>query len=202
MKGKRLKVLAFDLGASSGRAILGILDQKKLYIEEIYRFPNYGIQINESLYWDILYLFQEIKHGLKTYVDKYGKQLSSIGIDTWGVDFVLLDKDEELIGPVHHYRDKRTTGIMKEMIQKVPKKEIFNQTGIQFLDINTSNQLFAMLKQNSSRLKITKSFLMLPDYFNFLLSGVKRSEHSNASTTQLFNPSKKEWAYNLIKQLK
>jgi rhamnulokinase len=202
MNEKRLKVLAFDLGASSGRAILGILDQKKLHIEEIYRFPNYGILIDESLYWDILYLFKEIKNGVKTYVDTYGKQLSSIGIDTWGVDFVLLDKDEELIGPVYHYRDKRTSGIMKEMIQRVPKEEIFNQTGIQFLDINTSNQLYAMVKRNSSRLKITESFLMLPDYFNFLLSGVKGSERSDASTSQLFNPFKKQWEYNLIKQLK
>ncbi|MGV9200115.1 MAG: rhamnulokinase [Promethearchaeia archaeon] len=201
MNDQKTEILGFDLGASNGRAILGSLTQNKLIIEEIYRFPNHAISMNDSLYWDILYLFHQIKNGLKEYVNQYGGDLSSVGVDTWGVDFILLDKKNEIIGPVHHYRDKRTEGIMEEMVNVVSKQEIFQQTGIQFLDINSSNQLFSMVKQKSPRLQITGSFLMLPDYFHYLLSGVKATEFSNATTTQLFNPKTKTWAFDLINKL-
>ncbi|MFX1339310.1 MAG: rhamnulokinase family protein [Promethearchaeota archaeon] len=195
------KYLAFDLGASSGRAIVGKIENGVLKLDEIYRFPNGGIQVFDSLYWDILKLFQEIKSGILEYVKKYGSELESIGLDTWGVDFVLLNERDELAGPVHTYRDNRTNGILEKLFQKIPKEEIFNQTGIQFMPINTSTQLFSMVHNNCPELEITKTFLMIPDYFNFLLSGVKCSEYSDATTSQLFNPIEKNWAYDLIKKI-
>jgi rhamnulokinase len=198
---KESKYLAVDLGASSGRAIIGTFEVNKLKLEEIYRFPNEGIQIGKSLYWDLLALFKEIKNALSVYVKKYGSALSSIGIDTWGVDFVLLDENDELICPIHHYRDKRTEGMIEEMCKIVPKQTIFNQTGIQFMEINSSTQIFSMVKNKSPRLRIAKKFIMLPDYFNYLLSGVIISEFSDATTTQLYNPIKKKWAYDLIEKL-
>ncbi len=203
MKNKsEVRVLAFDLGASSGRAIVGSLNnEKKLILDEIYRFSNGGIQIGDSLYWDLLGLFQEIKNGIAAYVKKYGPHLDSIGLDTWGVDFVLLDQNNELLGPIHHYRDKRTIGMNEKMFKLVPKEEIFNQTGIQFMELNSSTQIFSMIKNKSPRLDITETFLMLPDYFNYLLSGKIVSEFSDATTSQLFNPTKGEWAYDLIKKL-
>ncbi len=198
---KESKYLAIDLGASSGRVIVGTIEENKLKLEEIYRFPNSSIQIGESLYWDLLSLFKEMKNALLKYVKKYGTSLESIGVDTWGVDFVLLDENNELIGPMHHYRDKRTVGMIEEMCKVVPKQEIFNQTGIQFMELNSSTQIYSMVKNKSPRLKITKIFMMLPDYFNYLLSGVIVSEFSDATTTQLYNPVKKEWAYDIIKKL-
>lgn len=195
------KYIGFDLGASSGRAVLGILEDEKLTMEEIYRFPNSGIRIFDSIYWDILGLYQNILNALKTYVNKYGKEVDGIGIDTWGVDYVLLDEKDEIIAPIHHYRDGRTEGVFNEIFKLVSKEEIFQQTGIQFLSLNTIYQLYSMIKSDSSRLKITKTMLMLPDFFNFLLSGVKKSEFSDVSTSQLYNPIKKTWAFDLIKKL-
>ncbi len=197
-----MKVLAIDLGASSGRAILGVISKSNLLeLEEIYRFENGGIQIFDSLYWDVLGLFQEIKKSLRKYVDKHGSNLDSIGVDTWGVDFALLDENDELLGPVHHYRDKRTDGMLEEMFKAVPKEDIFNQTGVQFLPINASTQIFSMIKNKSPRLSITRTFLMLPDFFNFLLSGVKASEYSDATTSQLYDPIKNQWSLDLIRNL-
>jgi len=193
--------LAFDLGASSGRAIVGNIEDGVLKLDEIYRFENGGIQVFDSIYWDVLRLFQEIKNGILEYVKKYGSQLDSIGLDTWGVDFVLLNERDELAGPVHTYRDNRTIGMLEKLFQKIPKEEIFNHTGIQFMPINTSTQLFSMVYKNYPELEITKTFLMIPDYFNFLLSGVKCSEYSEATTSQLFNPIKNNWAYDLIKKM-
>ena len=195
------KYLAYDLGASSGRAIVGMIENGILKLDEIYRFPNSGIQVFDSMHWDILRLFQEIKNGILAYIKKYGSELNSIGIDTWGVDFVLLNERDELAGPVHTYRDNRTNGMLEKMFQKIPKEEIFNQTGIQFMPINTSTQIFSMVSNNCPELEITKTFLMIPDYFNFLLSGVKCSEYSEATTSQLFNPIKNNWAYDLIEKL-
>ncbi|MHA2008328.1 MAG: rhamnulokinase [Promethearchaeota archaeon] len=195
------QVIAFDLGASSGRAIVGILENEKLKLDEIYRFSNKGILINNSLYWDILRIFQKIKQSLSIYVKKYGNNLDSIGIDTWGVDFVLLDENDELVGKVHHYRDNRTNGIFEKIFKVIPRIEMYNQTGIQIMQINTIMQLFSMVEQNSPHLSTAKTFLMLPDYFNFLLSGVKCCEYSEVTTSQLYNPIKKDWAFELIKKL-
>jgi len=195
------RYIGLDLGASSGRVIVGILENKKIKLEVIYRFPNGGIQVFDSLYWDTLRIFNEIKNGLKNCVEKYGSLFDGIGIDTWGVDFVLLDENDELVGLNYHYRDKRTNGIYEEMFKIVPKEEIFNQTGIQFMQINSLPHLYSMVHNKSPQLLITKTFLMVADYFNFLLSGKKSSEYTITSTSQLYNPIKKNWAFDLIKKL-
>lgn len=196
-----MSIIGIDLGASNGRIIVGTLNaNEKLNLDIIYRFENYGITTSNSLYWDILRIFSKIKKGLSLAARKY-KNILSLGFTTWGVDFVLLDENDELIGPIHHYRDKRTVGMIEEMCTVVSKEEIFNQTGIQFMELNSSTQIFSMIRNKSPRLRIVKTFLMLPDYFNFLLSGVKVSEFSDATTTQLYNPIKKDWAYDLIEKL-
>lgn len=197
-----VKVLGFDLGASSGRAILGILNQNKiLELDVIYRFPNGGVQIGGSLCWDIKQLWQEVLNSLKTYVKKEGSKLDSIGFDTWGVDFALLNENNELTGHIYHYRDKRNEGMLEEMFNIVPKKEIFNKTGIQFLVFNTAPQLFSMVYNKSPEINNIKTLLMLPDYFNFLLSGKLTAEYSISSTTQLYNPILNDWDKVLIEKL-
>ncbi|MCK4286607.1 MAG: rhamnulokinase, partial [Candidatus Lokiarchaeota archaeon] len=196
-----VRILAFDLGASSGRAILGTLENNFLELDDIYRFTNEGIYVDNSLCWDVSRIFQKMKKSLSIYVKEYGSILDSIGIDTWEVDFVLLDENDELIKPVYHYRDHRTDGMLEKLFKIIPKEEIFNQTGIQFMQINTIVQIFSMIYNKSPRLSKAKTLLMLPDYFNFLLSGKKYSESSEASTSQLYNPIKKDWAYDLIKKL-
>ena len=171
-KKEEFKVLGFDLGASSGRAIIGSLDNDNvLKLEVLYRFPNGGVQDGNSLYWDFTKLWQEVLNSLKTFVEQEGQHLNSIGFDVWGVDFALLDENDELTGRIHHYRDKRTEGMLEEIFKIVPKKEIFNQTGIQFMIINTLVQLYSMVFNKSPQLNGTKTFIMLPDYFNFLMSG-------------------------------
>ncbi|MHA1724211.1 MAG: rhamnulokinase [Promethearchaeota archaeon] len=193
--------LGIDLGASSGRIIVGTLNDGTLTLKEIYRFPNEGIRVFNSMYWDILYIYRQVLEGLKIYVNEHCQKVSGIGVDTWGVDHVLLDSNDELIGPVNHYRDNRTAGMLEEMFKIIPKEEIFNQTGIQFMSINTSVHLFSIIYSNSPRLKIIKTILMVPDYFNFLLSGIKKSEYTIASTSQLFNVKQRTWAFNLIEKL-
>ena len=196
------KILAIDLGASSGRVILGTFDQdKRLKLQEIYRFPNEGVQVGNELHWDVPYLFSEIKKALFTYTSKYGSELSSIGVDTWGVNFILLDENNEFLSPMYHYRDKRTIGMLDKMFEVVPKEEIFRQTGIQFLELNSSTQIFSMIYHESDRLSKAKKFIMFPDYLNYLLSGVLACEFSDVTTTQLYNPVKKDWAFDLIKRL-
>ncbi|MHA1343456.1 MAG: rhamnulokinase [Promethearchaeota archaeon] len=196
-----MNLIGIDLGASNGRIIVGILNEdKKLNLDIIYRFQNYGVSILNSFYWDVLRIFSKIKKGLSLAAKKYN-DISSIGITTWGVDFALLDKNNELIGPIHHYRDQRTAGMLEKIFKIVPKKEIFEQTGIQFLSINTLVQLYSMVYNESPQLDAIKTFIMLPDYFNFLFSGKLTTEYSIATTSQLYNPKKKDWAIQLIKKL-
>ena len=193
--------LAFDIGASSGRAIVGLLDKKKLILDEIYRFPNGAIKKNDSLIWDISAIYSELIKGLEVYKEKYGKLIDGIGIDTWGVDFVLLDKNHELIDACYHYRDTRTQGMLEKMFKCVSKKEIFENTGIQFMELNTSTQLFSLIHNNSQHLKESETLLMVPDYLNYLLCGKKSTEYSIATTTQLFNPKTSDWSQELIEKL-
>ena len=193
--------LAFDIGASSGRAIVGLLDKKTLTLDEIYRFPNGAIKKNDSLIWDISKIYSELIKGLGVYKEKYDKFIDGIGIDTWGVDFVLLDKNNELIDACHHYRDIRTKGMLEKLFKCVSKKEIFENTGIQFMELNTSTQLFSLIHNNSPHLKESVSLLMVPDYLNYLLCGKKCTEYSIATTTQLFNPKTSNWSQELIENL-
>jgi sugar (pentulose or hexulose) kinase len=195
------RFLAFDIGASSGRVIVGILDEENLVLDEIYRFSNCGVWKNGSILWNILEIYSELLNGLRQYVKKYGSRIDGIGIDTWGVDFVLLDKNNELVGPSHHYRDSRTKGMLNHMFKKVSKDEIFNHTGIQFMEFNSSTQLYSLIHYNSPQLNISETFLMIPDYLNYLLCEKKCSEYSIATTSQLLNPNTLNWSKELIEKL-
>ncbi|WDI40683.1 rhamnulokinase [Bremerella sp. P1] len=190
--------LAVDLGASSGRVLGGRFDGTKLELEEIHRFENGPVAFAGHLHWDLLKLWQNIKDGLTAAGTKFGRDISSIGVDTWGVDFALLGNNDELLGNPYHYRDPRTNGIFDRAFAKVSREEIFAETGLQFMEINTLYQLIAMRESNSSILDSAKSFLMMPDMFHWLLTGEKGNELTNATTTQLFNPVTKQWSQKLI----
>lgn len=192
--------LAIDIGASSGRHILGFIEDGKLKLEEIYRFSNGIKKVNNEYCWDLKNLFSEIKNGIKK-CKEIGKIPKSIGIDTWAVDFVLLDENEDILGNTVAYRDDRTEGIMEEVFKIIPKDMLYLYTGIQFQRFNTIYQLMAIKKKNPENLKKAKTFLMIPDYFNFLLTGKKVNEYTNATSTQLVNSFDKTWDDNILNSL-
>jgi len=191
------KFIAIDIGAETGRVIVG--DVSKMEI--IYRFPNNFVRVKDSIFWDILGIFNEIKRGLKEAFKKYPNQVISIGIDTWGVDYVLLDNDGDLLGNPYHYRDKRTDNIMEEVFRIIPKKEIFTETGIQFMQLNTIYQLYSFAKKKPQIFENTKYFLTIPDLLNYWLTGIIKNEYSIATTTQLYNPIKKDWSTKILNKL-
>jgi len=194
------KVLAFDFGASSGRAILGTFDGKQIQLEELHRFSNDPVQVNGHLYWDALRLFYEIKQGILKCANAGHTDIAAIGIDTWGVDFALLDEDGELLANPYHYRDY-TVENMQATFDEIGKDKIYAETGLQMLPFNTLYQLRYFKKNKSETLKRAKHLLLMPDFFNYLLTGKMAAEYSNVSTTQLFNPIKGEWSAELIKAL-
>lgn len=196
-----MTVLAFDIGASSGRAVLGQFEDGKLAIKEIHRFPNQPVQVGNHMYWDVLRLFYEIKQGILKAYNQEDNPIDSLAIDSWAVDFGLLDKNGELLANPYHYRDRHTTGMMDEVFHKVSKKEIFKKTGIQFMDINTIYQLYAMKKAESAILEQADTFLMMPALLRYFLTGEKHSEFTNATTTQLFNPQTNYWDNQLLEKL-
>lgn len=195
------RILAFDIGAENGRAVLGVFNGKKLTLEEVYRFHNEPVKVRETLYWDILKLFSEVKNSLQICSKKYGSDISSIGFDTWGIDFGLLNKDGDLLSSPVHYRDKRTYGMLKEVEKKISKFEIYNITGMEISPITTILQLFSMRNNNSSILKTAKTFLMIPDIFNYFITGEKSCEETDAITTLFFDINKKKWAKEIFKKL-
>jgi len=191
------KFIAIDIGAETGRVIVG--DVSKMEI--IYRFPNNFVRVKDSIFWDILGIFNEIKRGLKEAFKKYPNQIISIGIDTWGVDYVLLDNDGDLLGNPYHYRDKRTDNIMEEVFKIIPKKEIFTETGIQFMQLNTIYQLYSFARKKPQIFENTKYLLTIPDLLNYWLTGIIKNEYSIATTTQLYNPIKKDWSTKILNKL-
>jgi rhamnulokinase len=192
--------LAFDLGASSGRAILGTLVNNTLELTEIHRFSNQMQLINGHYFWNIFSLFNELKTGLKKCVKEYGIQPESIGVDTWGVDFVHLNKEGLIISLPFAYRDSRTNTSMEDLFQIIQQEEVYAQTGIQFMQFNSLFQLFSMVKDHSSILEITDAILFMPDALNYLFSGVKKSEVSIASTSQMIIPGTRDWNYELLEK--
>lgn len=192
--------LAIDIGASSGRHILGHLEDGRLILEEIHRFDN-GMDIkNGQLCWDSDYIFSEILKGMKK-CKEAGKIPVCMGIDTWAVDFVLLDEDDNVLGNVVGYRDKRTAGMDKKVYQVISEDDLYKRTGIQKQIFNTIYQLMAVKENNPQYLERAKSLLMIPDYLHFLLTGVKKTEYTNATTTQLVSPKTNNWDYDLIGKL-
>ena len=191
--------LAFDLGAASGRAILGQLDSGRLTTKEIHRFPNTILQVRGHLYWDFFRLLEEVKKGLSLAL-KQGP-VSSFAIDTWGVDFGLLGKDGDILGLPFAYRDTHTKGAMQEFFCKVSRERIYELTGIQFLELNSLFQLFAIKRDNPSLLEEARDLLFMPDLFYYFLTGMKKTEFTFATTSQLYNPRKKAWEDELFDAL-
>ena len=192
--------LGFDLGASSGRAMLGTLAGDKLELTEIHRFVNQMQLINGHYYWNIFSLFNELKTGLKKCVKEFGIQPESIGVDTWGVDFVHLNKEGLILSLPFAYRDSRTNTSMDDLFQVIPQQEVYAQTGIQFMQFNSLFQLFSMVKDKSSLLEITDSILFMPDALNYLFSGIKKNEFSIASTSQMIVPGTCTWNVELLEK--
>jgi rhamnulokinase len=190
--------LAVDLGAESGRTMVGSLDDKHFTLTETHRFANVPVRLPDGLHWDVLRLWSEIKAGIGISSAKIEGNLESIGLDTWGVDFALLDHQGALLSNPFHYRDERTDGMLEEAFQRMPRAEVFAHTGIQFMQINTLYQLLAMVMQKSSLFDIAKTFVTIPDLFNYWLSGEITNEFTNATTTQCFDPRKRGWSQPVL----
>ena len=192
--------LGIDIGASSGRHILAHMEEGKLVLEEVFRFPNGNKDAGSEKVWDVDELFENIIKGLCE-CKRLGKIPKTVGIDTWGVDFVLLDKEGKRIGNAVSYRDKRTTGMDKKVNEYISDEELYARTGIQKQLFNTIYQLMAIRETSPESLEKADSLLMIPDYFNFLLTGIKKQEYTNATTTELVNPSTNDWDFELIEKL-
>jgi rhamnulokinase len=192
--------LAVDLGAESGRIVAGLFDGTRLRLEDIHRFPNGAVPVAGTLRWDVLRLWSEILTGLAKAGQSLGKNARSVGVDTWGVDYVLLGRDGEMLGQPYHYRDPRTAGVMDRMFSRVPRKEIFAATGLQFMPINTLYQLIAMQQTNPTLLAQAERFLMMPDVFHWLLCGSQVVEFTNATTSQCLDATTRSWAWDMLRK--
>ena len=195
-------VVAVDLGASSGRVIAAELKSDRIHLTDVHRFENAPVQMGSRLHWNLHGLWQQIELGLTMAAKNYGDRIESIGVDTWGVDYVLLDRNQDLVGPGFCYRDARSTGMMKLAFESISQADIFEQTGIQFMEINTLYQLFSMRVEKSPLLDIAEHFLMIPDFINWLLTGQMVNETTNASTTQLLHATNGQWSTKILDALK
>ena len=192
------KFIGFDLGAESGRCVVAELDGEKIRLNEVHRFPTHSIKFEYGFHWDILAIYNEIITGLSNARKNFGPQFNGIAIDSWAVDYVLTDRNGRVLGYPYHYRDSRTDGIMEQAFRIIPKNELYNKTGIQFAQFNTMYQFLAEKERNPNLLNFADKFLLIPDFFNFLLSGKKKAEFTNASTTGLTDPHKRNWSWELI----
>ena len=192
--------LAVDLGAESGRVIAGIWNGKKIRFEEVHRFPNGPVVLGESIRWDVIRLWAEIQNGLALAGRKFGRQVVSVGADTWGVDFVLLNKQEEILGQPYHYRDVRTRGALERAFKKVPRTKIFAQSGLQFMELNSLYQLIAWQQHSPAILDAADTLLFMPDFLHWAMCGAKKAEFTIASTSQFVHPLRRSWSLPLLKQ--
>ena len=184
--------LAIDFGGGSGRVIAGYLSEGKLELDTVYRFPNRQIRMGKHIYWDFPALFEEMKSGIRMAVEK-GYRIKSIGIDTWGVDFGLIDRQGNLIGNPVCYRDSRTQGMPEEVFARLDIRKHYAGTGIQIMPINTLFQLYAMKKEGNPQLDIADRLLFMPDLFSYFLTGTVNNEYSIASTSELMDAKAKNW---------
>ena len=180
--------------------IAGRLSDGRVQLEEVHRFPNGPVEVAGTRRWDVLRLWSEILDGLTKAADQFGEQIVSVGVDTWGVDYVLLSAKDEILGQPYHYRDGRTQGVMEQAFSRVPREEIFTHTGLQFLPFNTLYQLVAMQLSDPDLLKSADRFLMMPDFFHWLLSGSRVVEFTNATTTQMLHATDRQWASELLRK--
>lgn len=193
--------LAVDLGAESGRVMAGTLERPRIRLEEVHRFPNGPVDIAGSRRWDVLRLWSDILEGLQKAATAFGDQIVSIGVDTWGVDYVLLSEKDELVGQPYNYRDPRTDGVMPQTFDRISREEVFETTGLQFMQINTLYQLVAMQLADPQLLEVAARFLMMPDFFHWLLCGSRVVEFTNATTTQLVQARDRTWATGMMRKL-
>ena len=192
--------LAVDLGAESGRAVAGLFDGSRLRLEEIHRFANGAVPVAETLRWDVLRLWSEIQSGLAKAAQSFGNDAISVGVDTWGVDYVLLSRGNEMLGQPYHYRDPRTAGVMQRSFSRVSRQEIFAATGLQFMPINTLYQLIAMQQSQPALMAQAERFLMMPDLFHWLLCGSQVVEFTNATTSQCLDATTRDWAAGMLRK--
>ncbi len=192
--------LALDLGAESGRAMLAHLARHRVELTEVHRFPNVPVRLHTGLYWDSLRLFHEICEGLRA-ASSQSDELDGIGVDTWGVDFGLISGNSCLLENPRHYRDARNVGASEKVFEIVPRAEIFRQTGIQFMDINSLYQLYVMQRETPELLELASKLLFMPDLFNFFLTGTAASERTIASTSQFYDPVNRCFTTDMLRQL-
>jgi len=190
------RLLAFDLGAESGRGVLGHFDGRNLHLDVVHRFPNDPVRTLDTLHWDVLRLFHEMQVALRRSKAEHGG-IDSLGVDTWGVDFGLFS-GKTLLGNPRHYRDTHTETIMEDAFARVPRWEVFRQTGIQFMRFNTLFQLLALRRDRSPLLESANHLLMIPDLFHFWFTGIRVNELTDVSTTQMYDPRQQGWAYDLL----
>ena len=195
---KPAEILAFDLGAESGRAVLGRLENGRLRLRETHRFPNTPVRLFGHIHWNVFALFDEMKKAMRACATE---RLASIGVDTWGVDFGLLARDGSLLGLPYCYRDVRNEGAMEDYLKLVPRQALYEATGIQFMPFNTIFQLYAMVRDRSPVLDAASHLLFMPDLFNYLLTGKKASEFTIATTSQIFDPRKRSWSPGLFQAM-
>ncbi|MXY43276.1 MAG: rhamnulokinase [Dehalococcoidia bacterium] len=195
MSGEGKTYLALDLGAESGRAIAGTFDGERLTLREVHRFSNVPVRQGESFHWDLPALFDEVKRGIAAAANAFGKDLVSVGVSTWGIDYGLLDGDGTLMGLPHQYRDPRTAGIQDSVMERLGKDFLYEQAGIQLMEMNT---LYQLLSEPPERLSQASRLLFIPDLINYRLTGVMSTEHTFASTSQLYDVRKRDWAYSLL----
>ena len=193
--------LAVDLGAESGRVVAGRFDGRQLTLDQLHRFPNGPVPLAGSLRWNVLGLWEGIREGLARAAVRF-KEVASVGVDTWGVDYVLLDRQGELLGLPFHYRDARTRGLLAAATGQVSRETIFAETGLQFMEINTLYQLLAHHRQHAELLERADRLLLMPDFFHWCLCGSRVVEFTNATTTQLVHPAKRTWSETLIRELR
>jgi rhamnulokinase len=192
------RFIGFDLGAESGRCVVGSLDGEVLTLDEVHRFTTHTVRFHGGFHWDILAIGAEIMTGLQNARKAYGPEFEGIGVDTWGVDYVLTDGRGRVLGYPYHYRDDRTDAVMEEAFAVVPKEELYAKAGIQFMQFNTLFQLLAEKKRELDLTGPARAMLLIPDFFNFMLSGVMKSEYTVASTTGLIDPLRRTWSWDLI----
>ncbi|MBW3539357.1 MAG: rhamnulokinase [Planctomycetes bacterium] len=193
--------LGVDIGAESGRVMAGLFDGRRVRLEELRRFPNGPVVIGGTMRWNVLGLWDGIRDGLAQAAGRFGAQVASVGVDTWGVDYVLMSARDELLGLPWHYRDGRTRGRMADAFHRVPRQEIFAATGLQFMEINTLYQLLAAHERDPELFAAADRLLLMPDFFHWCLCGSRVVEFTNATTTQCYSATQREWAYELLKKL-
>jgi len=193
--------LAIDLGASSGRLLVGQWDGSRFSLEELHRFSNCGVSVLGTLHWDVLHIWSEIELGLAKYQARFDRAPEGISVDAWGVDFALLDAQDKMIGNPVHYRDARTNGMPELVFSHISPRELYNETAVQTLQINTLFQLYSMVQSASPQLAQAETLLMIPDLFHYFLSGEKAVEYSEATTSQMYSPVTGDWCRNLLARL-